>query len=175
MLTFGGGKDKGHFMCSVSSLMMGDIGEVSQCIRLETLNIDFVDDGTGNKVAVATTAYANIDAPGISPTKENSVKRHAMGAAVPAFQFHYDSGSYRQGFIGEVVAAGKEGSLNKNHKFLRRKQRLQEQIANEAGESMMDQFSASMTIEDYKTTEDQPVTTEEIVLISTKEKGITDK
>lgn len=42
--------------------MMGDMGEVSQCIRLETVTIDYVDDGEGNQVAVATTGAAAMEA-----------------------------------------------------------------------------------------------------------------
>lgn len=57
-------------MCSVSSLMMGDMGEVSQCVRLETVTIDFVDDGEGNQVAVATTGTALAEATNNSPKKK---------------------------------------------------------------------------------------------------------
>ncbi len=56
-------------MCSVSSLMMGDMGEVSQCVRLETVTIDYVDDGEGNQVAVATTGTAVLEAANNSPKK----------------------------------------------------------------------------------------------------------
>jgi hypothetical protein len=50
--------------------MMGDMGEVSQCVRLETVTIDYVDDGEGNQVAVATTGTAALEANNNSPKKQ---------------------------------------------------------------------------------------------------------
>ena len=113
------GKEKGQFMCSVSSLMMGDIGEVSQCIRLETFTIEFVDDGAGNKVAVATTGMGGTD--NTSPVKQQHKKQQNF--AIPQFQFHYDGNFFRQGFIGEQLSGNE--TLNKNLKFLRRKKKMQ--------------------------------------------------
>jgi hypothetical protein len=52
--------------------MMGEIGEVSQCIRLETVTIEYVDaeDGTGNKIAIATTGTAAaLEGTGVNPKK----------------------------------------------------------------------------------------------------------
>ena len=105
-------------MCSVSSLMMGDMGEVSQCIRLETVTIDYVDDGEGNQVAVATTGAAAIEANN-SPKKQ----RKQQNFPVPPFQFHFDS-QFKRGFIGEVISSGTDLQLNKNLKFLKKKEHI---------------------------------------------------
>ncbi len=121
--------------------MMGDIGEVSQCIRLETVTIEYIDDGTGTKVAVATTSIAGGN-DNNSPVKQ----KKQQNFPVPQFQFHYDS-LIKLGFVGQVITGNEV--LNKNFAFLKRKEHIKNQIAHE---QIMDQFSASMTmtIEEYK-------------------------